>query len=122
MNIYVYAAGLLFSTGTIIGVMQWRLNRLEKDHDEDNKSHKEEHITIKDDQAEINLNLWKVIGDLRVKVELHDKDSANARLEIEKRLGSTDSSINVNKSQYDEILRQIGELRAQISEIKRDRD
>lgn len=119
MNIYIYISGLVFSAGSIIAVIQWRLNRLEKDLEEENKNHKDVHTSIKNDGEEEYRKLWKVIGDIRTKVEDHEKDSSEIRLEIEKRLGVHDSSLNVNKAQYDEIIRQLAELRMQISEIQR---
>lgn len=99
MESILYIGGLLFSTGATIAVFKFRIDRLERDLREDNEQHDTEH-----------RNLWKVLGDIRRAVDEHDKDSTHIRLEIERRLGAHDSSINVTRAQYDEIIRRLDDI------------
>lgn len=99
--------GVFGSIAASWGIVKYRQDRHERDDDRREAEHLKLHDT-----------LFALIREVKVAQADHEKESSQVRLDYEKRFGKHDTNIEVNQSQYAEIIRQIAGLREEIRELK----
>lgn len=118
-QLVITIGGIIASIGGAYAVIQWRLDRQDRDDEKlEYRMNKkiDEHIA---DDERTETSLKNQMSRMWEWKDAHERDAAGTRLELQKQIGKIEAGVQIHDGQYAQIISLISEIKDDIKELKK---